>query len=596
MVRKGLLGVALLAAGTAFGWGPGHDTVARCLLRRLPGELTSRLKPEWRAVYEEASHLPDAGSTNILVAADRAPLMAAGWTGGTELHRNPLRFELFDRLVDAIRRDDAYSQFMLLAAISHVNGDPAACNHNPVVQCASYIWGVEGLCIYPYLGLDFAAVETTDAMRAVLERRLAAVPSPVLPEKLTYRDCYDYLVRLQWEAAELCNGRGADVMALSAALKAGDASAEEKLAEALCDLGLYAVEKTLWCFAAARRLADGTAEPPADFDAKAFADRVEAEMVPAFVKRPFGADGHLKPYLPEPGVRHDVLVLADSIAHMDGGVLAPAARLFAPQAVCSLRHVRSDLKSALVDVRDVRDGRLDPSVTKLLVVFGERISSFLGFDGKGMKRAIVAYARKGGKVLWVNGVPPDGLADGIRAAMTEPNPNGATYCNERYWVPLRELVGTTLAWTGDRPVSHVYRRRPTGMAGWYWEGSHIAFDPAGLPADAQCLMTFSSPELSCTVGVAWPKESPTFVYLPSAAFFPYVLTREKPSLTHFELRFDSAGEAFLSRAVDLLVGGAARVTDSRAGANDSDGALSAEGSSSSISRETKKEKKNDEDE
>lgn len=553
MVRRGIFGIMLLIAGTAFGWGAGHDTVARCLLRRLPGELTSQMKPEWQTVYEEASHLPDAGSTNLLVLADRTPLLAAGWTGALELHRNPLRFKLFDRLVDAIRREDVYSQFMLLAAISHVNGDPAACNHNPVVQCASFIWGVEGLCIYPYLGLDFAAVETTDVMRAVLERRLASVPPPTLPEKLTYCNCYAYLVRLQWEAAELCNGRGADVMTYSAALKAGDASAEKMLAEALCDLGLYAVEKTLWCYAAAWRLADEKAEPPRDFDAESFAGRVEAEMTPAFVKRPFGADGHLRPYLPKSGARYDVLVLADSIAHMDDGVLAPASRLFAPQAVCSLRRVRPDLKSALVDIRDVRDGNLDPSATKLLVVFGERISPFLGFDSERLKTALVDYARKGGKVLWVNGVPPEGIADGIRAAMIEPNPNETTYCNERYWVPLRELVGTTLAWTGDRPISHVYRRRPTGMAGWYWEGSHIAFDPAKLPADAQCLMTFSSPELSCTVGVAWPKDAPTFVYLPSAAFFPYVLTCEKPSLAHFELRFDTAGESFLRRAVDLLL-------------------------------------------
>ena len=552
MVRKEIFGIALLTAVTAFGWGPGHDTVARCLLQRLPDELASRMTPEWKAVYEEASHLPDAGSTNILVAADREPLRTLGWTGGLELHQNPFRFELFNRLVDAIRRDDAYSQFMLLAALSHVNADPAACNHNPVVQCASYIWGIEGLCIYPYLGLDFAAVEKSDVMRAVMDRRLKAVPEPVLPANLTYRACYEYLVRLQWDAAELCNGRGADVMAFSAALKAGDKSAEEGLAEALCDLGMYAVEKTLWCYAAARRLAREKAEPPEDFDAKALVARVEAERIPAFLKRPFGADGHLKPFLPEPGVRYDVLVLADSIAHMNKGVLSPASRILAPQAVGSLRHVRPDLRSALVDIRDVRDGRLDPSVTKLLVVFGEAFEPFLGFDNEGLKKEIVAFARKGGKVLWVNGVPPEGLADGVRAAMTEPNPNGPSYCNERYWVPQRELAGTTLAWTAGQPVSFAYVRRPTGMAGWYWEGSHIAFDSAKMPSDVQVLMTFSAPELSCVVGVAWPREAPAFVYLPSAAFFPYVLTREKPSLTHFELRFDTAGEDFLLRAVDLL--------------------------------------------
>ena len=555
-MKKSVIALAavVLCSDAAFAWGLGHDTVARCLLRRLPAELSSRMKPEWIPTYLEASHLPDAGSMNILLAVDREPLISLGWTGGLELHDNRLRFAMFNRLVHAIRRDDAYSQFMLLAAISHVNADPAACNHNPVVQCGSYIWGSEGLNVYPKLGLDFASVETTPVMRSVMERRLAAIQEPVLPEKLSYTDCYDRLVRLQWDADELCNGRGSDVMERAAALAAGDASAENGLAEALCDLGMYAVEHTLWFYAAARRLANEKAEPPSGFDAKAFIDSVEKEMSIAFSKRPFGADGYLRPYLPEPGVRYDVLVMADSLANMSEGVLAPSARMLAPQAVGSLRHVRPDLKSALVDIRDVREGKLDPSVTRLLVVFGEKIDSFRDFDGESLKAALVAWSRAGGKVLWVNGVPPVGMADGLVVAMVEPNPNMGGYCDSRYWVPQREIVGTTLAWIGDSPVAYSFLRRPTGMSGWYWEGSHIAFDAARLPSDVERLMTVSSSDVACTVAVAAPKGKPTFAYMPTAAFFPYVLTREVPSPKNFELRFDTAGESFLLRVVNLLLG------------------------------------------
>ena len=387
-----MMALVALGAGRAFAWGSGHETVARCLLRRLPPELASRMTPEWMRIYEEASHLPDAGSPELLAPADREALKALGWTGGMELHENPLRFAIFDRLVAAIRRDDAYSQFVLLAALSHVNADPAASNHNPFVQYVSMILTRGGLGIFSVGDTDFAVVETTPAMRAVMDRRLADIPEPVLPERLTYRDCYARLLRLEWDSVELCNGRGCDVAAYAAARKAGDAEAEGKLAEALCDLGMYAVEETLWFYAAAQRLAEEGAEPPADFDAKAFVAEIEAEKTPAFARRPLGADGHLRPYLPEPGVRYDVQVLADPLAHMDNGVMSPASRILAPQAVCSLRHVRPDLASALVDIRDVLAGKMDPSATRLLVVFGEKMEPFVGFDAEGLKAAVAAYA------------------------------------------------------------------------------------------------------------------------------------------------------------------------------------------------------------
>lgn len=553
-MKRLFLAAAALCASAAFAWGPGHDTTVRCLLKRLPRELASRMTPEWNERYEEASHLPDHGRPELLKDVDRKPLEALGWDGGMQLHENPLRFEMFNRLVDAVKRDDAYSQFMLIAALSHVNADPAACNHNPVVQCGSYIWGCQGLNLFPELGLDFASVEETPVMRAVMEKRLAAVPEPTLPAKIGFEDVYGKLIRLQWEATELCNGRGSDVMAYAVALHAGDTSAEPKLAEALCDLGMYAVEHTLWLYAAAVRLAEEGAEPPADFDAETFTAAIDAEMKRPFLERPFGADGHIRPYLPVPGVRNRIRVLYDAIAFHAHGVMAPPSRILAPQAVSSLRHLFPSANASLLDIREAAEKGVDPAETEILVVFGGRFVPYLGFDVKKLLANIVAYARKGGKVLWVNGVPPKGLADAVTAAQREPHPLPDGYCNETYPVPLRELVGATVAWTGDDPVSFDYKRRPTGMAGWFWQGSRHAFDPAKLPPEAKGVMELRARDRTFLMGVVYPKERPVFAYMPTLAFFPYVLTREKPSLADFALRFDSAGEAFLARTVEALLG------------------------------------------
>jgi len=545
----------------AFGWGPGHDTTVRCIEKRFPKDFTSHLKEEWVPLWEEASHLPDAGRHDLLKEPDRSFLEKNGWKG-MALHENKFRFLLFDCLVGAICRGDWYEQFMLVSALSHVNADPAACNHNPIVQCASYIWGGEGLNVLADAGYEFSAVEKTETMRAILERRLAAVPAPTLPAKLDYEDVYRKLVTLQYGAAELCNGRGSDVMAAAVRRMGGDPTAETDLAEALCDLGLYSVEHTWWIYEAAKRLAAEKAEPPADFDVAAFMKPLKAEFAKRQLARPFGADGYLRDCLPQGG-KCRIRVLNDPTAHMAEGILTAQARIIGPQIVCSLHHLFPSANAALVDLREVAKKGLDPKDTELLIVPGTSIESFLGYDTKPLLRQLAAYADKGGRILWVNGVPTPGVCDAVVRAMFVPNKASGTYCAPKYWIPMRELVGTTLAWTGDSPVEHTYVRRPTGGAGWFWEGSEQAFDAKKLPVDAKGVLAFRSRRFSGTVGVAWPKDEPRFVYMPLAAFFPYALTREKPSVTDFELRLDSAGEDFLGRAVRMML---PDVTDVKGGA------------------------------
>jgi len=550
MGKSFVLLAVVLCVNAALAWGPGHDTTVHCLQKCLPLEFVSHLKTEWIPLWEEASHLPDAGRHELLNEPDRSFLEQRGWRG-MSLHKNELRVLMFDRLVAAIRRDDWHNQFVLVAALSHVNADPAACNHNPIVQCASYIWGAQGLCVMPEAGYDFGAVEETERMSAVLARRLKSVKSPVLPVKLGYEDVYEKLLRWQYEAIELCNGRGSDVMKASVRRLGGDPTAETDLAEALCDLGLYSVERTWWTYAAAKRLADEKADPPTDFDLKALEKKLAVVYDRQQLERPFGADGYLRDCLPLPG-RNRIRVLNDPTANHADGILSPTARILGPQTVCSLRHLFPFANASLIDLREVAQKGLEPKNVDLLVVPGSSFKPYLGFDHKKLLRQIAAFAEKGGRVLWINGALPSGVCDAVEKAMYKPYREKGGYCNPPYWVPMRELVGSTFAWTSDSPVAYTCVRRPTGMAGWFWEGSTWAFDPKKLPADSVPLLEFRSPNYTGTVGVAWPKADPRFIYLPYAALFPYTLTHEKPSVTDYELRLDSAGEAFLSRAVRLF--------------------------------------------
>ncbi len=188
MKRLLVVCVALCAGFSACAWGIGHETTVRAILKRLPAEVSLRMKPEWIPLWEEASHLPDNVRHDILTQPDRGILEKAGWKG-MSLHEDSFRFKMFDLLVEDIRRGDDYSAFMMIAALSHVIADSAACNHNPIVQCSECIWGKQGLNLMSGIDCDFSVVEKTPAMRAVFDRRIAAVPVPVLPDKMGSEHC-----------------------------------------------------------------------------------------------------------------------------------------------------------------------------------------------------------------------------------------------------------------------------------------------------------------------------------------------------------------------------------------------------------------------
>lgn len=564
LARSVLLWLLMSAVLPVYAWGPGHDTTARCLLARLPADLVSQMNPKWNALYEEASHLPDNGRHELLKGYYRESLESLGWQG-MSLHENAFRFKLFDLLVRAIREHDVYHEFMLLAVLSHVNSDPSACNHNPIVHCGCYIWGKEGLGIFPNLDLDFAVVEKTLVGRSVLDRCLNELSDIELPCEIGYLTAYEEMLRLQWEGGELCNRRGEDVMAAALAVYNSEDSAEQHLAESLCELGLFSVKKTLWLYKAAECLAKKNVEPPVDLDVNLLESRIEAEMKGAFLSRRLESIGHFRAYAPMPNKSYPIRVLCDPMAQMNAGVMSCASQLLAPQTVGSLRRILPELPSALLDIRDVVREGVSPVETKVLIVFGKSFNAYLGFDVRSLLSKIVEYARADGKIIWVNGVPPPGIAYGVVAALFEPNPVADAYCNETYPVPMRELFGSVVAWTKGDETSYSYRRRPTGMAGWFWEGSRWAFDAKKLSDDIEPIMELRVCDQVFLTGVVWPKNAPRFIYLPTSAFFPYVLTREKPSATDFKLRLDSAGEDFLLRAIRLFKvwdsGGQARVAE-----------------------------------
>lgn len=541
--RAIVLAVLLNVCHVVFGWDGGHDVVGLSVMKKVGSPWAERIKDVDRRIFLLATHLPDNGSPKLFSEKRRAYLVAQGMDeeSGVKLHTPILRMALFNALVSAMVDGDDGDVAVCTAALSHALADPVACNHDPVVHYATYLLCGDALNVVPPLSLDFAFAGQE---KAVLARRLAELPMPAIPDVLTPESVYRAMSLWDVEADDLNFSHGKWILDAELAYLA-DKTPENaaKLADLLCDLGLAAVQHTIWCFRAAERFA-ATGKPLPDADFAALAAAHEREFNSIRAARDARNDAFAADCLPESGKRYEVAVLYDPLGHMASGVLSPYARLAAVQCVHSLRAMGR--RAALLDIREARKG-VDTSAAPTLVVFGRRFAGWAGFDAGALKTAIVRYAKKGGRIVWIDGGIIPGVCDGLRSALRETEKKDG-YCNPKYPVALDELVRSGLAWTGAGGLkSWCCRRRPNGKAGWMWDGSRWWFDPAKLPADAKPVLELRTPDHGVFVqGVTLGN----FTYLPLAAIFPYVFTDERPDLTNgLDLRLDSCGEEILRRVV-----------------------------------------------
>ena len=532
---------------TSFAWGPGHDTVARCILKKLPDEWRNKFKNEWMETYLAASHLPDNGDLLILRPADVEWLQAnCGLKENAfNLHYAPCLLGEVSLLVHAIRTGDDYSVFMYLASISHSLADPAACNHDPIIHSATYIWGEEGFDILPNTGrplpVDFAFTEHDSDTKAVLERRLAELEVPKTPDNTDEDDFFAKLLSWEYFASEPCHMSSQKILENGSRwMMTGDVESKCAAADALCNLGLWGVSRTLQVFAAACAFAaKGEVEiTPERIELLCAAAKIN-ETVAA--QRSMDGDSFARPYFADAGRPVRFAILYDPTRQMSSSVFAVGGQTLGCQVVGTLKRISPDLNAGLRDVREFVQKGLNPSVTPYVMVF-THVTAWRGFDVKAFHDRLKDYKQRGGKVVWVDGMPPEYiLGPAVTATMTDDDHHDE-YCKPAFQVPLDEIMSCSLALLeSDNEKVWSYKRKPTGKAGWYWHGSPWHFDVTKLPPNVKPIVELRTPEGTFTTGVF----APGVAYIPYNSLFPYCLTEEVPSFLPFRLSLDSAGEAVL---------------------------------------------------
>ena len=559
-----LAGMAAVA-GSAFGWDIGHETVAMAVLAKLPEKWRNRVAGELLRDFREAAKLPDWGDMGLL-GPDRQWFAAHGVTTSIGLHHAKRYPFYMNRLVDAINKDDVRRVAVLLASLSHTISDDAACNHDPLTHMLTYVWGPNGYGVMPAVKVDFGWVDLDEDAHEVLRRRVAELQVPNAREE-TYEQFISRSLLWPLEGGEVALKHSAQLCdACIGQAVSGTPAASRKLAEALCDIGFWGVERTLEFFAAAERFATIYPDGAPDLDCEAFAKTVDIDT--PFMTRDWHNDSAAREYMPKPGRAYRIRVLYEPTEHCSAALMTALSRVMAPPIVATLRKNFPAEGTALLDLREfIRDG-LNAVVSPLLVLQVNRVlekGSHCGMNREMLYGKLAEYAKSGGRIVFIEGpLPEEACPELVPAFRTAPDYGllpGESSLVRRARLPVPPdcvLNSSMTVETAEGPRTWTFRRDVALCAGWMSENSRHWFDLKTLPTGtAKEIVRMNSVvrnvETNLTVGVVAPAEKPTFAYLPNSIVFPYILTDEKPQLSPYNWTLDSAGEAAVVRAVELIL-------------------------------------------
>lgn len=532
-LRKSVLFAgAVILVQSAFGWGSGHDIVAKETLRVLPGAWGERLRggPEGK-LFLLSSHAPDDQRTSLVerpeyldaelcAALDERNGKPAKLYG---LHFAAARCEMIRAMARAMKCGNLKGLAYLLACFNHSVADTVSANHFPLCCLVTSNWTSLGLS--DSLELDCCVLEKTGQSLSIMRAATDALRISLEDDSpdAIFKACYD----------DDLNGMNYYRYELD--LVQGGVPAHKVLAKEAA----YAVRRTAEALLAAESFARLPAVPA--FDVVTAEKRAQEATHCFLAQRSIRDDALTRGLVPERNEVPELGVIYDPTGSWTRGIVYTANRSFAAQICTTLKKRHS---AGLLDIREIMTKGV-PVGVKTIVFPASGFFDYRGFRTSDVTSALADFMKKGGRLVWLGGKQaPDStlFPEGVRfVKSTVPKPWGHMRCP----VAAVEMPGCALALPGGG--SFVCRRAPRGSGGWYWD--HFSFNempPRELPAGARAALLFVTRTGERTV-VGYTVGNRTF--LPAFALFPYVFTDEKPQVRPLKLELDAAGEAILESVI-----------------------------------------------
>lgn len=538
--------LALALPSLVFGWGAGHDQVNELAVEMLRGVLPA----ESAANVIRWSHTPDDFTPWEKLERFRVPpedlqrLAAHKLTTAYSSHSAKGQAVTFILLVNAFRHQDPQRIAFWSACLLHTLADEAACNHDPLIHCATYAYaGAYRLKMGPGVGLDFSAVARSPADRERVRRLAGAVaPSPLSDEP--NEALLD--VMLSGVKSNAFMTRRGTVIAGSFAMGAG-AERLDAARTALAELGVHGACRGRDVITAAKEFARREIVPELTPAIEAEFQKRKAAFVAA---RPLSDDSLYAELLEAqaPGDRAAVGVLVEPSISMNEARFSFGAKVIVAGAARALQLAGVPFR--LVDVRCLeRTGALNRQTTPVLFVCAGPLRL-----GEPAKEALAKYLADGGRFLWIGGehggilgklseslvpIAPADAPIAVRYGQDTPVAHKATF---HFLGGLQETLGAG-------PYRFVHN--PNTKAGWQIPRCRYQIKPAdGVVVLAEMRLAAGA----VPVAGAWMDRQGTAkaIFIPEYLVAPYVLSEEDRVEDLSRPVLDQVGRQILSASLRLL--------------------------------------------
>ena len=528
-------------AGSAIGWGAGHNDHVLAVLDRLPepwrASITADLR---RQAAHEFSHYADSFEPfdAELVGADKmAKLAELGVKRRYDLHHDHGRAVAYLMLVDSLR-DQRYDRATFwVCNLAHVTGDIAALNHDALCHIAIYDFAPYGLelpngtkynQVAAPLDLSWLTHEDNQQFGELVD--VMVLPDDGRDGPTVLLD----VLSAGCEASDYLAQRGALVLAASAELaQTHHPEAKARAQRLVGELGAWSAVRVIRDASAAVRLSQGPPLQLGEAVMKSYQTRREESMRARALEHDALYAPLLRPL--EEGQDPAIGVVLEPSWQMNEAMLGFASRRLAA-AVCRTL-LEAGRGYATLDLREVvTNGLPEPAQLPLLVVAATSFNNYLGLKVSDLDQHLTTYLQAGGKVLWLGGSrPPASVAKLVGAELQQ---------LEKQHYPLPMTPGRTVLQLGR--TSFPLARQPETPAGW--QRPSCPYTVSG----GATLVSLSAGAQSVPVGAAWPATEAKLVYLPVYAVHPFLWTNAKILAEPAQPRLDAVGARAFWSAVEAL--------------------------------------------
>jgi len=538
---------AALVTGQAFGWGAGHNDQTTLLLKMLPDEIRNFIPPaDQKKMIRTYSHYPDSFEKfdEAFIGPNAVALLKKrGVKTRYSLHHDRGIATSFILLTDAFREKNPERAALWMGSLGHAIGDECACNHDPLLHYMTYALSSYKIKMGKGPGMDFSqAARHASGAKAI--DRLVAHFKPE-PFSLEPAETLERLMMYTVEGCSFMTRRSARIAAGYRMNATPETIDDARLA--LTELGVDGAKAAARAVVTAWQYAQEGKKPELT---KEISARFEKRKTAYLAERPLADDSIYDGLLETGAPERFVGAIIESSQTMNRVYMGFSGKFVMASIMREMKNAR--LAYRALDFRTiVSKGAPSPQAMPVAIICSGPFHPPAGFCEN-----LRAYAKAGGKLLWIGGREKGALApfsksfvavDNAQLPVTSKYGKLHTETIAKCRITFRGELAKALG-----PAPRAFRHNPNTAAGWQKPWCPFRIETGGRGITELVGLTVGDEKMTVGAVFAGADGKPRFVFVPEYVVAPFMLseadTMEDPSRPVL----DPVGRAVVTSSLKML--------------------------------------------